>query len=116
MNHQASRTLQQTRTPLSPAEVLAAAKQFFARRNSIYSAYLEKEGPSYVDLRGMGGEEIIIGVSPTEGGTLVNGSTYLFDQQVARFLATLPQLPSSAAQAESAPSASGVAEVAGGAA
>ena len=91
MNHQASRTLQQTSTTLPPAEVLAAAKQFFARRNSIYAAYLEKEGPTYVNLRGMGGEEVVIGVAPAEQGTLVNGSSYMFDQQIARFFATLPR-------------------------
>jgi hypothetical protein len=90
MNNQASRTLQQTATSLSPAEVLAAAKQFFARRNSIYAAFLEKEGPTYVDMRGMGGEELLIGVAPAEEGTLVTGSSYMFDQQIARFFATLP--------------------------
>jgi hypothetical protein len=91
MNHQASRTLQQTTTTLPPAEVLAAAKQFFARRNSIYAAYLEKEGPTYVNLRGMGTEEVVIGVAPAEEGTLVSGSSYMFDQQIARFFSTLPR-------------------------
>lgn len=101
MNHQASRTLQQTRTPLSPAAVLAAAKEFFARRNSIYAAYLEKEGPTYVNLRGMGGEEVVIGVAPAARGTLVTGSSYMFDQQIARFLATLPR-PADSPPAEAA--------------
>lgn len=94
MNHQASRTLQETQTPLSQAEVLQAAKRFFARRNSIYAAFLEKEGPTYVNLRGMGGEEVVIGVAPAEGGTRVTGSSYMFDQQIARFFATLPPFPS----------------------
>ena len=98
MNIQASRTLQQTHTPLAPTEVLAAAKQFFARRNSLYAAFPEKEGPTYVNLRGMGGEEVIIGVAPVEGGTLVTGSTYLFDQQVARFFSTLPPFPSASTE------------------
>ena len=98
MNHQASRTLQQTETQLAPAEVLAAAKRFFARRNSIYSAYLEKEGPTYVNLRGMGGEEVVIGVAPGQGGTIVNGSSYLFDQQIARFFATLPPFEQTAGE------------------
>jgi hypothetical protein len=89
MNHQASRTLQETKTALAPAEVLDAAKRFFARRNSIYAAFLEKEGPSYVNLRGMGGEEVVIGVATVDGQTVVTGSTYLFDQQVARFFSTL---------------------------
>jgi hypothetical protein len=91
MNHQASRTLQQTHTPLAPADVLAAATEFFARRNGIYAAFLEKEGPTYVNLRGMGGEEVVIGVTADDAGTLVTASSYMFDQQLARFLATLPR-------------------------
>ena len=71
--------------------MLEAAKRFFGRRNSIYAAFLEKEGPTYVNLRGMGGEEVLIGVAPTEGGTRVTGSSYMFDQQIARFFATLPR-------------------------
>jgi hypothetical protein len=117
MNHQASRTLQQTQTPLAPAAVLAAAKQFFARRNSIYVAYPEKEGPTYVNLRGMGGEEVVIGVAETEGGTLVNGSSYLFDQQIARFFSTLPPFPSASTEGvrEAAPAAAAVPGAEGGA-
>jgi hypothetical protein len=90
MNQQRDRTLQQTVTSLGAAEVLAAAKHFFARRNSIYAAFVEKEGPTFVALRGQGGEEVIFGVAPAEGGTAVTGSTYIFDQQVARFFSTLP--------------------------
>lgn len=90
MNYQIGRTLQRTRTPLPPDDVLAAARRFFTRRNTIYAAFVEKEGPSFVAFRGQGGEELIIGVAPVEGGTEVTGSTYLFDQQVARFFATLP--------------------------
>jgi hypothetical protein len=93
MNHQQRRTLQQTVTTLSPAEVLAAAKRYFATRHGIYAAFLEKEGPTYVNLRGQGGEEVVIGVAESERGTAVTGSSYLFDQQIARFLATLPAAP-----------------------
>lgn len=80
-------------TTLAPAEVLAAAKDFFARRSPIYAAFLEKEGPTFVTFRGQGTEEIVIGVQPIEGGTAVRGSTYLFDQQVARFFTTLATMP-----------------------
>lgn len=90
---QRSRTLQETTTTLDPAQTLAAAKQFFARQNGVYSAFPEQEGPTYVTLRGQGGEEIVIGAFPDKGGTRVSGSTYLFDQQVARFFATLPPAP-----------------------
>ena len=85
--------MQETVTTLSPADVLSEAKRFFARRASIYAAFLDMEGPTFVSLRGQGGEEIVIGVRPTEGGTAVTGSTYLFDQQVARFFSTLPPFP-----------------------
>ena len=85
--------LQEISTPMPPGEVLAAAKKFFARRSPIYAAFLEKEGPSYMTFRGQGGEELVIGVTATEGGTLVRGSTYLFDQQIARFFSTLDPVP-----------------------
>jgi hypothetical protein len=92
MNIQADRTLQEARTTLSVPEVIEAAKRFFARRNSLYAAFVEREGPTFVSLRGQGGEEVLIGATPAKdnGGTLVTGSTYLFDQQVARFFTTLP--------------------------
>lgn len=87
---QTDRTLQDTVTSLAPADVIGAAKRFFARRNSVYTAFIDMEGPTFVTLRGAGGEEIAIGATLQNGATLVTGSTYLFDQQVARFLATLP--------------------------
>lgn len=86
---QTTRTLQETLTTLAPAEALAAAKRFFARQNGIYAAFPEQESAGHLTLRGQGGEEITIGVTPGDGGTRVTGSTYLFDQQVARFFATL---------------------------
>ena len=84
------RTLQEYRSTLPPAEVLAQAKKFFTRRNSLYATFLEKEGPGYVTFRGQGGEEIVIAAAPQDTATLVTGSTYLFDMQVARFFSTLP--------------------------
>lgn len=88
------RTLQEAQTSLAPAEVLARAKQFFTRRSTLYAAFLDMEGPTFASFRGQGGEEIVIGVAPAEGGTRVTGSTYLFDMQVARFLSTLPGVQS----------------------
>jgi hypothetical protein len=90
---QQDRTMQQTTTTLSPAEVLSQAKRFFTRQTSLYTAFLDREGPTFVSLRGQGGEEIIIGARTTPEGTEVTGSTYLFDQQVARFFSTLPPFP-----------------------
>ena len=85
--------IQETLTTMPPDEVLASAKHFFARRNPIYAAFPEKEGTNYVTFRGQGGEELVIGVQATDGGTAVRGSTYLFDQQISRFFATLPPSP-----------------------
>ncbi len=91
MNYQRDRTLLEATTSMSSADVLKAAKEFFSRRPSIYTAFIEKESDTHVAMRGQGGEELIIGVRPAEGGgTAVTGSTYMFDQQVNRFLTTLP--------------------------
>jgi hypothetical protein len=87
---QTERTLQEYRTTLAPADVLAQAKQWFATRNGIYAAFLEREGPTFVNFRGQGGEEIVIAATSAPEGTLVTGSTYLFDMHIARFFATLP--------------------------
>lgn len=89
MHNQSNRTLQTQITGSSPADVLRLAREFFSRRNAIYAAFVEKEGPNYLTFRGQGGEEIVIAAFAQEGATVVNGSSYMFDQQVARFLATL---------------------------
>jgi hypothetical protein len=90
--NQTQRTLQEFHTTLTPAEVLAEAKQFFSRRNSIYATFLDREGPTFVSFRGQGGEELIIAAAAAAdgGATRVTGSTYLFDMQIARFFTTLP--------------------------
>lgn len=84
------RTQQEAQTSLDGASVLAAATEFFATRNGIYSAFPEKSGPTYVALRGQGGEDVVFGVAAIPGGTRVTGSSYMFDQQIARFLSALP--------------------------
>ena len=89
--NQSQRTLQEFRTTATPAEVLAEAKDFFSRRNSLYATFLDREGPTFVSFRGQGGEELIIAAAAADGGaTRVTGSTYLFDMQIARFFTTLP--------------------------
>jgi hypothetical protein len=80
-------------TTLEGGEVLRRAKRFFAERVPLNAAYPEKEGPTYLTLRGQGGEEIAFAVWSTAAGTRVRVSTLLFDQVVDRFLSTLP-LPS----------------------
>lgn len=87
---QSQRTLQECRSTLPPADVLARARTFFPQRNSLYAAFLDQEGPGYVTFRGQGGEELVIAAIARDGATLVTGSTYLFDMQISRFFSTLP--------------------------
>ena len=77
-------------TTAAPADVLSRAKTFFATRVPNNAAFPDKEGPGYLVLRGQGGEELVIAARAADGGTMVRGSTMLFDQQVKRFFSTLP--------------------------
>jgi hypothetical protein len=90
MHQQSARQLQQRVTSLALSDVLDRAAQFFARGSGVYSAFVEARGATHLVLRGQGGEEIVIGGYAVPGGTAVSGSSYLFDQQVARFLDSLP--------------------------
>jgi len=80
----------ETLTTLEPAAVLQQARHFFAERVPNQAAYPEKGGPSWLTLRGQGGEEIALSARPEGGATRVRASTMLFDQAVSRFLSTLP--------------------------
>lgn len=119
MNQQSTRTLQETATTLAPDAVLAAAKRFFQSRPGIYAAFIEQESPTHVSLRGQGGEEVVFGVRTVDGVTAVSGSTYMFDQQVQRFFATLPPAPEASTLPgpgmEAVPPAAGVPDAAGAA-
>jgi hypothetical protein len=86
------RTLQEALTTMGVSEVLQAAKEFFAQRSSIYSAFVEQESATHVTLRGLGGEEIVIAATALPNGSRVTGSSYMFDAQVSRFFSTLPPL------------------------
>jgi hypothetical protein len=77
-------------TSLDGADVLRRAKGFFAERVPMQAAFPEKEGPSFITLRGQGGEEVAIAVFAASNGTRVRASTLLFDQPLDRFLSTLP--------------------------
>jgi hypothetical protein len=88
--NQTQRTLQEYHSTLPPAEVLKRAKEFFPKRNSLYPAFLEQESASHATFRGQGGEEVVIAAIARDGATLVTGSSYIFDMQVARFFTTLP--------------------------
>jgi hypothetical protein len=89
---QSQRTMQEFRTTLPPAEVLLRAKKFFTTRNSLYAVFIEQESATHQTYRGQGGEEIVLGVATVDGSTLVTGSSYIFDMQVARFFTTLPAI------------------------
>ena len=95
----------ETTTTLSAADVISRAKRFFAERVPQYAAYPEKEGPAYLVLRGQGGEEIALATFPAETGVHIRASTLLFDQQLDRFLSTLPSAPLPVPPVSSAPSA-----------
>ena len=80
-----------TTVALPPADVLARVKSYFADRLPHNAAFVEKEGPQYVVLRGQGGEEVVFNAAAAEGGvTRVRASTLFFDQAVDRFFSTLP--------------------------
>jgi len=51
---QRDRTVQETSTALTPAQVLTAAKSFFSRQNGVYAAFPEQESARHVTLRGQG--------------------------------------------------------------
>ncbi|MEP6905576.1 MAG: hypothetical protein ABI875_05800 [Gemmatimonadales bacterium] len=106
-NSQRARTVQEVITALSPAQVFIEAKTFFGRQSGVYSAFIEQEGPTHITLRGQGGEEIVIGTSPADGATRVTGSSYLFDQQIARFFSTLPPPPQNISEVVGSPAGSG---------
>lgn len=80
----------ETVTSLAGPEVLARAKRFFRDRVPGTAAFPEKEGPTWLTLRGQGGEEIAISVTQGPSGTRVRAGTLMFDQSVGRFLSTLP--------------------------
>lgn len=84
------RTQLEANTSLDAAAVLAAATDFFASRSGIYAAFPEKSGPTFVALRGQGGEDVLFGVAKIPDGTRVTGSSYMFDAQIALFLSALP--------------------------
>ncbi len=79
-----------TTAALLPQEVLTRAKAFFAERVPNSSAYPEQEGPTFLVLRGQGGEEVTLSAVAADGGARIRASTLFFDQALDRFLSTLP--------------------------
>ena len=89
MHNQSHRTLQTQLAPVSrpPASCGPPASSSPAAMPSMRRSW--KGRPNYLTFRGQGGEEIVLAAFAEEGATVVNGSSYMFDQQVARFPATL---------------------------
>ncbi len=81
-----------TTVTLAPADVLARAQQFFAERVPNAAAFVEKSGPTFLTLRGQGGEEVVFSAWTDSGNgvTRVRASTLFFDQAIDRFFSTLP--------------------------
>ena len=79
-----------TSVSLPPAEVLSRAKDFFAERVPASSAFVEKEGPTFLNLRGQGGEELVISAWQDQAVTHIRAATLFFDQAIDRFFSTLP--------------------------
>ncbi len=80
-----------TGVALPPGEVLARVKRFFTERVPHAAAFVEKEGPQFVVLRGQGGEEVVVRAwTDAAGKTEVRASTLFFDQALDRFFSTLP--------------------------
>jgi hypothetical protein len=77
-------------TALDGAEVLRRAKTFFGERVPMQAAFPDREGPTYLTLRGQGGEEVALAVRAGPDGTMIRASTLFFDQPLDRFLSTLP--------------------------
>src|SRR6184192_1000790 len=85
-----------TTVALPPQDVLDRAKRFFAERVPNAAAFVEREGPGFLVLRGQGGEEVVF-CARTDGAgggangkTQVRASTLFFDQAIDRFFSTLP--------------------------
>ena len=80
----------ETLTAIAPDEVVRRAREFFLHRVPATGAFVEAESAHHIVLRGQGGEEVVIAAGARGSGSAVRGSTQLFDQQVRRFLSTLP--------------------------
>jgi hypothetical protein len=87
----------ETLTSLAGSEVLRRAERFFQERTPGTAAFPEKRGPTWLTLRGQGGEEIALSIAPVSGGTRVRGSTLFFDQAIGRFFSSLPAAQQGAA-------------------
>lgn len=89
-------TIHETRTSLSPAEVIERARSFFVLAGTPHAAFPEQVGEGYLKLH-MEVGEVVIGTVPRDGSTLVRGSASRGAHLLTQFLTTLAQ-PSDAKQ------------------
>src|SRR5947208_15251448 len=75
---------------LPPQDVLERARRFFSERVPHVAAFVEKEGPGFLVLRGQGGEEIALHASADAAGTTrVRAATLVFDLALYSFISHL---------------------------
>src|SRR2546428_10863832 len=76
---------------LPPEEVLARAQAFFLERVPHAAAFVEKEGPRFLVLRGQGGEEVVFSAWTEAGGkTRGRAPPLFFDQAPGPLLLAPP--------------------------
>ena len=81
-------TIFETRTRLTPTEVIESARGYFTHAGTPYAASAEKSGPGYLKLH-MDVGEVVIGATEQEGWTLVRGSASRGGHLLARFMTVL---------------------------
>ena len=80
--------IHETRTQLTPDQVIDRARAFFTLSSSSYAAFQEQVGDGYLKLF-MEVGEIVIGTVPRDGYTLVRGSASRGEHILTKFLVTL---------------------------
>lgn len=93
----------ETETELSPEEVVARAKEFFAGRLSPYTGFLLDSGPAHARFHTEAGT-LTIGVGRRDGRNVVRGSTSRLHHGLSQFLAILSR-PEEVRQARVGPRA-----------
>ena len=83
-------TIHETRTPLSPAEVIDRARSFFALASTAHAACEEQVGEGFLKLH-MEVGEVVIGAFPEGQATRVRGSASRGAHLLTRYLTTLTQ-------------------------
>lgn len=81
-------TIHETRTELTPAEVIELARSFFAHAGTPYAAFPEVVGDNYLKLH-MEVGEVVIAVVERDGSNWIRGTASRGEHLLSRFLTTL---------------------------